>query len=114
MKKSIFPFLIFSTLSIRNLYAQHLKPGFDKSECIEFLEMGSKLGDSAYQSKIPEPLNFKMIYRSKVVGLDNCWDLWTNNNGIAVISLRGTTTKAESWLANFYAAMVSAKGEIDL
>src|SRR5690606_37934119 len=29
-------------------------------------------------------------------------------------SVRGTTEKAESWLANFYAAMVPAKGELHL
>lgn len=28
--------------------------------------------------------------------------------------MRGTTEKPESWLANFYAAMVPAKGEIKL
>ena len=111
MYKPIFYFFIlFSTA----LSAQHLKPGFDKSECIALLEMGAKFGDSIYQSKIPDPVNYEMIYRSPVVGLDNCWDLWTNHNGIAVISLRGTTKKSESWLANFYAAMVPAKGELHI
>ena len=105
--------LIFIIIS-STLTAQHLKPGFDKSECIELLRMGAKFGDSAYAGKIPDPENFKMIYRSPVVGLDNCWDLWTDHKGIAVISLRGSTLNAISWLANFYAAMVPAKGELHL
>ncbi len=106
--------LLILMTDISYSYAQHLKPGFDKSECIEMLKMGAKFGDSAYMSKIPAPINYKMIYRSPVVGLDNMWDLWTNNQGIAVISLRGTTKEAASWLANFYGAMVPAKGEIHL
>jgi hypothetical protein len=66
--------LIFAFLSATNLSAQRLKPGFDKSECIEMLKMGAKFGDSTYASKIPDPVNFKMVYRSPVLGLDNCWD----------------------------------------
>jgi hypothetical protein len=44
------------------------------------------------------------------MGLDNRWDLnkGTQNN-IALINIRGTPTDPESWLENFYAAMVPAK-----
>ena len=112
MKKTIS--LLFALVCVSVIYSQHLKPGFDKSECIDLLEMGAKFGDSLYQSKIPDPVNFKMIYRSKIVGMDNCWDLWINNSGVAVISLRGTTKDAVSWLENFYAAMVPASGELHL
>jgi len=111
MKKAI---LLFALLYGSAIYAQQLRPGFDKTECIELLEMGAKFGDSLYQSKIPDPANYKMIYRSKVVGMDNCWDLWINKNGVAVISIRGTTKTAVSWLENFYAAMVPARGELHL
>ncbi|MEO5594677.1 MAG: lipase family protein [Chitinophagaceae bacterium] len=55
-----------------------------------------------------------MLYQSAVVGLDNLWDLWIDSNNVAVISIRGTTAKSESWLGNFYAAMVPAKGELQL
>jgi hypothetical protein len=104
-------FFLFSTLTN---YAQYLKPGFDKAECIELLKLGAKFGDSAYSSRIPDPQNFRKIYRSPVIGLDNCWDLWINHDGVAAISIRGTTTNAISWLANFYGAMVPAKGELHL
>jgi len=111
MKKIL---LLFALMPFSFLSAQHLKPGFEKSECIEVLEMGARFGDSAYAAALPAPKGFQMIYRSPVVGMDNCWDLWVNSNGLAVISLRGTTKRAESWLENFYAAMVPAKGELQL
>jgi hypothetical protein len=47
------------------------------------------------------------------MGLDNMWDLWLKND-VAVISVRGTTADATSWLANFYAAMVPARGELQI
>ncbi|MBD2699290.1 lipase family protein [Spirosoma sp. BT702] len=96
------------------LFAQKLKPGFDKAEYIELLKVSARFGDSAYVSAFPVPQQFKPVYRSPVMGLDNRWDLWTNNQGVAVISLRGTTANSVSWLANFYAAMVPAKGELQL
>ena len=108
--------LVFSLIMLFSVAApaQHLKPGFDKSECIEMLKMGAAFGDSTYTNLLPKPLKLKLIYRSPVIGLDNCWDLWVDNEGEAVISIRGTTAKGESWLANFYAAMVPAKGELHL
>lgn len=114
MKKAFLLFISFLFALSFTSFSQLLKPGFDKSEYITLLEMGAKYGDSAYQSKIPDPAGFQSIYRSQVVGLANCWDLWTNNKGVAVISVRGTTQKPDSWLANFYAAMVPAKGELHL
>jgi hypothetical protein len=112
--KKIFP--IFLTLVCTHFIsaAQLLKPGFEKTECIEMLKLGAKFGDSVYMSKIPDPEHFKKIYRSPVMGMDNCWDLWINPNGIAAISIRGTTKNAVSWLENFYGAMVPAKGELHL
>lgn len=44
------------------------------------------------------------------MGLDNRWDFWIRDDKAGVISLRGTTAKLTSWLANFYAAMVAATG----
>lgn len=55
-----------------------------------------------------------MLYRSPVMGLDNVWELWKNTDNIGVISVRGSTAKTESWLANFYAASIPAKGTLNL
>lgn len=95
--------------------AQSLTSGFDKSEYREMLLISARsTADSAYYNLFPKPMEFTMVYQSAEMGLDNMWDLWTNKKGTAVISIRGTTVKAESWLANFYAAMVPAKGELKL
>lgn len=84
------------------------------------MKISAKFGDTSYSKKIPAPVGYDFVYRSPVVGLDNCWDLWISKGaaaaqkGVAVISLRGTTQNSVSWLANFYAAMVPAKGELHL
>ncbi len=95
--------------------AQHLQPGFNKKEYIELLKVSARTtGDTAYYSQIDPPEHFRMAYQSAALALDNRWDLWTDSRGVALISLRGTTSKQESWLENFYAAMVPAKGELQL
>jgi len=103
-------------LFIHQGFSQSLKPYFDKYEYKELLLISAITNaNEKFQSKIPEPENYKMIYQSIVVGLENHWDLWLNSDLTkAVISIRGTTPKPESWLANFYAAMVPAKGNLYL
>lgn len=107
-----FFFIVFSLVTTS---AQVLKPGFDKAEYTEYMHCFSKINDSAYAAKFPEPANHKRVYESPIVGLDNCWHLWIDNtNSKALIVIRGTTANTESWLANFYAAMVPAKGSLYL
>ena len=98
------------------LFAQHLKPYFNKAEYKTLLLISFRTNtNKAYYSRYPAPRNYKMIYQSKVVGLDNLWQLWVNTDKTtAVVSIRGTTANPESSLANLYAAMVPAKGEIHL
>lgn len=95
---------------------QHLKPYFNKAEYKELLYVSAKTNTpDGTVFEIPAPTTYQMVYRSKVIGLDNRWDLWLNNaKTTAVISIRGTTAKVESSLENLYAAMVSAKGELIL
>ncbi|XWW45585.1 META domain-containing protein [Fibrella sp. USSR17] len=94
--------------------AQSLQPGFDKAEYIDLMKVSARFGDSSYVASFPKPQRYKSVYRSPIVGLDNMWDLWADDKGTAVISLRGTTANSVSWLSNFYAAMVPAKGELQL
>ena len=110
-------FILIIILSHVIVFSQNLKPGFDKYEYQNLMYISARTGSvnsSDYYKDIPEPKDYKMVYRSESIGLDNLWDLWTNENKSAVISIRGTTEKPESWLANFYAAMVPAKGKIEL
>lgn len=96
-------------------FAQKLKPGFDKDEYTEFLRITVAQFDTVYQAKFERPKNYKMVYRSAVIGMDNNWELWWNEQSKTVLfSLRGTTLNTISWIENFYAAMVPAKGSMKL
>ena len=96
-------------------FSQRLSPGFDKEECIEMIRISGEFGNEEVFGIVPKPTLYHQIYRSEVVGLDNLWDLWMHKeHPIAVISTRGTTADSASWLANFYAAMVPAKGALKL
>lgn len=95
------------------LNAQQLKPGFDKNEYYELMLVSARsTASQAYYDSFPKPSSFVMLYQSAAIGLDNMWDLWKNEQGTAAISIRGTTAKSESWMANFYAAMVPAIGKL--
>ncbi len=95
--------------------AQRLQPGFDKAEYEELMKVSARSTvNPKYYDSLPAPEHFKMIYQSKVIGLDNSWDLWKNEQNVAAISIRGTTSNGTSWLANFYAGMVSAKGTLQV
>jgi hypothetical protein len=107
-------FLFFALLLSLASGAQHLRPGFDKKEYIEMLKVSAQFGDSAYSAGIPVPPEYKLEYRSATVGMANKWDLWMKDDGLAVISIRGTVGDPMSWLDNFYAAMVPAKGSLQL
>ncbi len=97
-------------------FAQRLKPYFDKDEYRELLYISAKTNTpDSVVFKIPAPQSHTMIYRSKIMGLDNRWDLWINReHTIAVVSIRATTGNIESSLGNLYAAMVPAKGTLNL
>lgn len=96
-------------------FSQVLQPGFSKEEYRELMYVSTRTTASPdYYNKFPEPADFKMVYQSQPIGLDNLWDFWVSEDKRAVISIRGTTSKSESWLANFYAAMVPAKGKLQL
>jgi peptidoglycan hydrolase-like protein with peptidoglycan-binding domain len=104
-------------LTTEKIMAQHivLKPGFDKAEYIEMLKITGHQMDTPWTHvTTPMPEKTKFVYRSKVIGLDNKWDLWMMQDSIAVISIRGTTKSQKSWLENFYAAMVPASGSIQM
>jgi hypothetical protein len=96
------------------VHAQKLRPGFDKEEYRALMHVSAHTtADTAYAGKFPVPEGFRLLYQSQPLGLENLWELWLHND-VAVISIRGTTRNPASWLANFYSAMVPAKGELQL
>lgn len=114
MKKKLFIFAAAIILFYNFAVAQNLKPGFDRKEYLELLKLTAKHTNPETFKDVPAPDNFKLQYRSPITGMDNAWELWTNASGGAAISVRGTTVKTESWLENFYAAMVPAEGQLKL
>lgn len=112
MKKSLC--LLLASFRFLVASAQLLQPGFDKEEYKALMFVSAQFGDSTYRSVLPAPQGYKLVYDSPVLGLDNKWQLWMTDRSVPVISIRGTTKNAISWLANFYAAMVPAKGELRL
>ncbi len=75
---------------------------------------GGSLKYTTGDNYIAPPQHFQLKYRSPEIGLLNLWELWGDEHGTALISIRGTVNKTDSWLANFYAAMVPAKGQMVL
>lgn len=68
------------------------KPGFDKEVYRELMFISVRAVNSdEYENKFPEPPNFRKIYQSPIVGLDNFWNLWVNEHKLAVINVRGKT-----------------------
>lgn len=112
MKRIVY--LLIGILTFGSLSAQKLKPGFDKSEYTELLHAYSRWGDSIQYKDITESSRFIRTYRSEEMGLVNKWELYEDPDQINVISIRGTTPNEVSWLANFYAAMIPAQGQLHL
>lgn len=66
-------------------------------------------------SAVPYPSDYTFIYRSPRVAFDNIWDLWMDKRrNVAVIAVQGSIQTDASFLANLYAAMVPAKGDLQL
>lgn len=102
------------TLLIVQAHSQDFKPGFSKEEYRQLMLISARTAGEKYAKQFDAPADYKMVYRSDTIGLDNLWDFWTSDYNTAVISIRGTTPDAVSWLANFYAAMVPAKGKLQI
>lgn len=113
MKVFVYHITFILALS-QNLMAQKIHSGFSKQEYRDLMLISAQMGGADYSKNFVVPQNYKFLYRSPVLGLDNLWDLYMRTDGVAVISIRGTTENDASWLANFHAALVPAKGEVKL
>jgi hypothetical protein len=108
----IFLSLLFAIMPWQRLPAQHkLQPGFDPQEYAMLLSLtGDVSGRSGFEDG---PGQYRLVYRSEPTGLDNRFDVWLGNDQTGIIEIRGTTAKTRSWLENFYAGMVPARGSIE-
>lgn len=108
-------FLLFFLASLNSFSQSRLKPGFDTNEYLDLLALtfySSSIPDSTERMRTKD--RYTMQYRSPEVGLLNRWTLYLRDDNVATIDVRGTINKTTSWLANFYAAMIPAKGIIQL
>ncbi len=114
-RRLVLPFIIVLCSLQPCLSQTGLHPGFDHKEYEGLLGIadGWQYGSKAQLgAQLRKP--FRLIYRSPEVGLFNQWSLWMRMDSVAVICIRGTIGKPESWLENFYAAMVPATGSLQL
>lgn len=102
-------FVLLTSLCLP-LQAQ-LKPGFDADEYNQLMRLPYNVDSPAMEKVVP---GFTFLYVSPEVGFYNRWSLWKRSDNVGVIRIRGTIGKLESWLANFYAAMVPAQGTLRL
>ncbi|GAB3252775.1 hypothetical protein GCM10027347_12110 [Larkinella harenae] len=112
-------FLLGSFLLSQTVFSQNLKPGFDKAEYIETLKINQRthiaVNRWADSVSLPPPQDFRFVYRSPRVAFDNIWDLWVHTTKpVALIAVQGSIPTGASFLANLYAAMIPAKGELHL
>ncbi len=110
-------FVLGSFFLPNNSHAQFKKiaPGFDANECDALLRLNFAFTDTtAHQRFSNFQQDYEFLYRSPGIGLDNVWDLWLRQDSTVVILLRGTTANMTSILADFYSAMLPAKGKIQL
>ncbi|UKJ09152.1 lipase family protein [Solitalea lacus] len=112
LKQIVVLFFLYSLSS--SVYAQQLKPGFDAVEYADLLNLeydslqtGVSIQNSSFHS-------YKLFYQSPEVGLFNKCFLWVRSDDVVVLVIRGTISKTESWLENFYSAMIPAKGTLQL
>ncbi|AEA45776.1 lipase class 3 [Fluviicola taffensis DSM 16823] len=118
MKQNRKLMIVFLILA-QTTFGQILKSGFDKSEYIETLKINQKvhipLDKWDADTNVAYPQDYNFVYRSPVVAFDNIWDLWVHKEkAVALISIQGSVQTEASFLANLYAAMIPAKGEIQL
>ncbi len=113
----IFLISMMGLMPVSNTFAQsHLKPGFDPEEYYNLLKISVRQADTPWTKiKSAPPENCRLVYRAPETGLVNRWDLWVDDtHQTGIISIRGTNGTAPSWMENFYAGMIPAKGTLQL
>lgn len=100
-----------------NIKAQKFDAGFEATEYADLLHLYFKGFLDTSLSKLNNgTLNYKYetLFISPEVGLKNKCAMYLRNDKTAILNLRGTVANSESWLANFFSAMISAKGNLQI
>ncbi|MCO4291698.1 lipase family protein [Solitalea sp. MAHUQ-68] len=105
--------LLFCLFCFSSSGQQLLKPGFDAAEYADLLRLKY---DSLNTGQVITTSNhqYKLLFESPEVGLYNKCYFWLRNDDVVILCIRGTIGKTESWLENFYSAMIPAQGDLQL
>jgi triacylglycerol lipase len=105
-------FSIFLFFLIHPCFAK-LEPGFDKTEARDMIMICNSFTylDIYQDDEKILPEGYEKRYTSGTFGMDNKYQVYVKDN-IAVINFRGSTDKQLSWIENFHASMIPAKGVI--
>jgi Lipase (class 3) len=114
--KNIFAILFIFFTQLLSAQTQHLKPGFDPGEYLDLLQVCETTHKDSIQpgNTRGSTLKYELLYRSSEMGLKNRWEFWQREDGVGVISIRGTVQHANSWMENFYAAQIPATGSLQI
>lgn len=117
MSKIILFLCLFLYLSVTvnaQSAASSLAPGFNAKECDDMMVLNATSDTiNSYRSHATLP-QYKLLYHSASMGLDNAWNLWVKSDSTLIISLRGTMPTSKSIISDFYCAMFPATGQITL
>jgi len=108
-------FLVLLVIIASTTTFAQLKPGFDPSEARDMIRICNSATylDLYGDDSAILPDGYTKIYTSPVYGMDNLFQVYTKGD-LGVINFRGSTAKKNSWLANMYAAMIPAKGKMEI
>ncbi|MEO8085553.1 MAG: hypothetical protein ABI763_01965 [Bacteroidota bacterium] len=108
MMKYVF-ILLLSLSSI--LCVAKLQPGFDKSEAKDLIAICNSFTflDLYNDDAAILPAGYEKRYTSGTFGMDNKYQVYVKGD-VAVLCFRGSTDKQISWIGNFYASMIPARG----
>ena len=114
MNKSI-RVIIFFSFALSNISTAQIREGFDPEEAKSLIAICNSFTfiDLFGSDTLIIPGNYRKVFTSEVIGLDNLFQVYESNN-IGVINFRGSTTETSSWLENFYSAMIPAEGIIKI
>ena len=111
------PIVLCCLLVLQVVKAQHiLKPGFDAKEYLQMLDVFEMQNSDTLKKRpvLPSLAKCEFIYQSGNVGMYNRFDVWKRSDNVGIICIRGTIGKPESWMENFYCAMIPATGSLQL
>lgn len=90
-------------------------PGYEVEEARDMVALCNSftfLKEEGSDSEIL-PKGYKRIYASPSMGMDNQFQVYVSGNS-GVLVFRGSTASPTSWMANIYASMIPAQGEISI